>query len=239
MKKIVLFTVMALFLGCLFPIVPQAQASVLQKIYDQALTKVPKGEETQALIRVKQDIDKGNKDDLINFIAATAVHKLVQGQMPPVMSGKGHKVSPAFVQQVVNNVGDKLGIPSEGKAVITKLLLNMALNPKIVQDSNSLAGPPANYRKVVDMKATAYAPGQMDNGQWGNLTYLGGPIRHGVVAVDPKVIPLGSKVWVEGYGPAIAEDEGGAIVGNRIDLAFNSRQEALDYGIRPVKVFLL
>lgn len=39
-----------------------------------------------------------------------------------------------------------------------------------------------------------------------------------MIAVDPKVIPLGSKVWVEGYGEAIAGDTGGAIKGNRIDI---------------------
>ncbi len=43
-----------------------------------------------------------------------------------------------------------------------------------------------------------------------------------VIAVDPKVIPLGSKVWVEGYGEAIAGDTGGAIKGNRIDVLVGS-----------------
>ena len=43
-----------------------------------------------------------------------------------------------------------------------------------------------------------------------------------MIAVDPKVIPLGSKVWVEGYGEAIAGDTGGAIKGNRIDILLGS-----------------
>ncbi|GEN55356.1 G5 and 3D domain-containing protein [Halobacillus faecis] len=60
-----------------------------------------------------------------------------------------------------------------------------------------------------------------------------------VVAVDPNVIPLGSRVWVEGYGYAIAGDTGGAINGNRIDLFVPSRSEALKFGSRNVKVKIL
>ncbi len=60
-----------------------------------------------------------------------------------------------------------------------------------------------------------------------------------VVAVDPSVIPLGSRVWVEGYGYAVAGDTGGAINGNRIDLYVSSKGEALNYGSRSVKVKIL
>ncbi|RDY66421.1 ubiquitin-like domain-containing protein [Halobacillus sp. SY10] len=60
-----------------------------------------------------------------------------------------------------------------------------------------------------------------------------------VVAVDPSVIPLGSRVWVEGYGYAVAGDTGGAINGNRIDLFVPSRSEALKFGSRNVKVKIL
>ncbi|WP_100407383.1 LysM peptidoglycan-binding and 3D domain-containing protein [Bacillus solitudinis] len=57
-----------------------------------------------------------------------------------------------------------------------------------------------------------------------------------VIAVDPNVIPLGSKVYVEGYGEAIASDTGGAIKGNKIDLFVPERQDALNWGVRDVKV---
>ena len=89
------------------------------------------------------------------------------------------------------------------------------------------------------MTATAYAPGPLDNGKWNNLTYMGGTVQHGVAAVDPRVIPMGTKLWVEGYGEAIAEDQGSAIKGNRIDLAFDKRNDALDYGIQNVKIYVL
>ncbi|ANU14673.1 cell wall-binding protein [Planococcus halocryophilus Or1] len=60
-----------------------------------------------------------------------------------------------------------------------------------------------------------------------------------VIAVDPSVIPLGSKVWVEGYGNAIAGDTGGAIKGNKIDLFMANRSDALSFGRKQVKVRIL
>ncbi|MDC3414823.1 LysM peptidoglycan-binding and 3D domain-containing protein [Terrihalobacillus insolitus] len=60
-----------------------------------------------------------------------------------------------------------------------------------------------------------------------------------VIAVDPEVIPLGTKVYVEGYGEAIAGDVGSAIVGNRIDINVPTKEQAYDWGVRKVKVTIL
>ncbi|MCQ6278499.1 LysM peptidoglycan-binding and 3D domain-containing protein [Bacillus sp. EB600] len=60
-----------------------------------------------------------------------------------------------------------------------------------------------------------------------------------VIAVDPSVIPLGSKVYVEGFGEATAADTGGAIKGNRIDVFIPSEQDAINFGVKQVKVTLL
>jgi 3D (Asp-Asp-Asp) domain-containing protein len=60
-----------------------------------------------------------------------------------------------------------------------------------------------------------------------------------LIAVDPNVIPLGKKVWVEGYGIAIAGDTGGAIQGNRIDILMPTSQDALNFGRKTVKVVIL
>lgn len=102
---------------------------------------------------------------------------------------------------------------------------------------------PDNYEKVLNIKATAYAPGPHDNDQWGNKTFTGEQIRPGVIAVDPNVIPLGSKVYIQypdGHGEyAVASDTGGAIKGNRIDVAKWTVGEAQDFGIQNVKVFVV
>ena len=95
-------------------------------------------------------------------------------------------------------------------------------------------------KRILEMEATAYDIGPKSTGKWSDgLTATGKKATYGIVAVDPKVIPLGTKLFVEGYGYAVAEDVGGAIKGLRIDLLFESRKEALKFGRRKVKVYIL
>lgn len=95
-----------------------------------------------------------------------------------------------------------------------------------------------NYSRVINMNATAYSPDPAENGGY-SVTALGTPLRRGVVAVDRRVIPLGTKLYIEGYGYARAEDTGGAIKGNKIDLLFNTKAECRNFGRRNVKVYIL
>ncbi|KEK25423.1 cell wall-binding protein EntA [Bacillus gaemokensis] len=94
--------------------------------------------------------------------------------------------------------------------------------------------------------ATAYTAHPSENGgTYGGrvLTAMGHDLTANpnmkMIAVDPKVIPLGSKVWVEGYGEAIAGDTGGAIKGNRIDVLVGSDAVANKWGRKSVKVKIL
>lgn len=106
-------------------------------------------------------------------------------------------------------------------------------------DVVSRGGQSFRFRSSMIMRASAYTPGPESN-PWGNgYTATGVRAGRGVVAVDPSVIPLGSRVFVEGYGYALAADVGGSIKGNRIDLCFNEVGEALRFGVRSVKVYLL
>lgn len=101
----------------------------------------------------------------------------------------------------------------------------------------SLPGPQvARGSRSLIMVATAYAAG---TGGAGWRTATGTGVYRGIVAVDPRVIPLGTRLYIEGYGPAVAADTGGAIRGNRIDLGFGSRAEALQFGRRTVVVHIL
>ncbi len=95
-------------------------------------------------------------------------------------------------------------------------------------------------RRVFRMVATAYDPGPRSCGpRASGKTAIGMHAGHGVVAVDPAMIPMKARLYVEGYGYAVAGDTGGAIKGNRIDLGFHSRAQALRYGRRPVTVRVL
>ncbi len=96
-------------------------------------------------------------------------------------------------------------------------------------------------RAYISERATAYYPGPESTGVWADgITKLGIPAGEGVVAVDPKVVPLGSRLYVEGYGFAIAADVGGAIRGTAIDVCFDTKEKAQQWGVkRGVKFYIL
>lgn len=106
-------------------------------------------------------------------------------------------------------------------------------------------------RKAIKMVATAYEAGPRSTGKrpgdkgYG-ITASGARAKRGTVAVDPRVIPLGTKLYVKSltpgvpdYGFAIAQDTGGAIKGNKIDLFMDTVWECLQFGRRPVMVYIL
>ncbi|MEG6586522.1 3D domain-containing protein [Dendrosporobacter sp. 1207_IL3150] len=94
----------------------------------------------------------------------------------------------------------------------------------------------SRYSRSLTMSASAYTA--YDDGN-SHYTYRGNLVRKGLVAVDPSVIPLGTRLYIPGYGYAIADDIGGAIKGNRIDLAFESRSEALKFGRQTITVHVV
>lgn len=112
-------------------------------------------------------------------------------------------------------------------------------------------GDVLRYRKCLIMTATAYDASYESTGKYPGhpeygITATGIKARRGIVAVDPRVIPLGTRLYIESlqnnvpnYGYAIAADTGGAIKGNIIDLFFETRREVDNWGIRKVRVYIL
>ncbi|MBV7274220.1 hypothetical protein I6U48_15035 [Clostridium sp. PL3] len=94
----------------------------------------------------------------------------------------------------------------------------------------------SSYSRVLSMEATAYSGDGVTASGTATKRNSGG---YSTIAVDPRVIPLGSTVYVEGYGYAVAEDTGGAIKGNLIDVFFHSESEAQGWGRRSVKVYII
>ena len=94
-------------------------------------------------------------------------------------------------------------------------------------------------RRVVTMVPTTYDPYHC-GGDGQGITCTGLKAHYGIAAVDPRFIPLGTRLYIEGYGYAVAADTGGAIKGNRIDLCIdNNRQAKGIESFRPVKVHIL
>ena len=100
------------------------------------------------------------------------------------------------------------------------------------------------FGRQLTMEATAYTAGFESTGKrpgdpgYG-ITASGMRVQHGIVAVDPRVIPLGTPLFIEGYGFAVAADTGSAIRGYKIDLFMYNVQDALNFGRRNVTVFIL
>ncbi len=88
------------------------------------------------------------------------------------------------------------------------------------------------YKKCITVIATAYT-------HTGVSTATGiYPLYKGIVAVDPAIIPLHTKLYIPGYGKAVAEDTGGDIIGYRIDLFHETYEEAINFGRKEVKVYI-
>ncbi len=94
----------------------------------------------------------------------------------------------------------------------------------------------ANEGSRLTVTTTAYAPG-CDGVDF--VTATGARAGYGIIAVDPRVIPLGTRLYIPGYGYGIAADTGGAIKGNKIDLCFDTRAEAIAWGRRTVTITIL
>jgi 3D (Asp-Asp-Asp) domain-containing protein len=113
---------------------------------------------------------------------------------------------------------------------------------EIVQEGQRTTLPSRGYfsgRRMLTMIPTTYDPYHC-GGDGRGLTATGLKARYGVAAVDPKFIPLGTRLFIEGYGYAIAADTGGAIKGNRIDLCVDSKHQARGIeSFRPVHVYII
>ncbi|MCM3693135.1 3D domain-containing protein [Neobacillus niacini] len=144
------------------------------------------------------------------------------------------------MQQKYSEVNEEMaGIQAELNAAQEKVRLEQEA-VKTMSIANAPAAPstPAPTGSEMYVTSTAYS--------WqssGSITYMGYNIKENpnmkLIAVDPSVIPLGSKVWVEGYGVAIAGDTGGAIKGHKIDVLMPNNAQAYAWGRRTVKVVVL
>lgn len=121
---------------------------------------------------------------------------------------------------------------------------------KGISDTLNTSRGETRYTKSITMNASAYdlsfkSTGKRPGDKHYGITASGTQVRPGCVAVDPRVIPLGTRLYVQSldgtkdYGFAVAEDKGGAIKGNKIDLFFESSAAVKSFGRRNVKVYIL
>lgn len=210
---------------------------------------------TEAL--AKLNITLGEKDKL----SPAPDHRLEWGDTLKVIrvTEKEEKVVTPIPYQVVAQPADfPVGLPDkvitrgsnglqeqivkvtleDGKEVSREVLSQKITRPPVnqvvsrgTQTSVSRGGQVIQFQRAYLMRASAYSDP-------GATTATGAVVRRGIVAVDPRIIPLGTKLYVEGYGEAAALDTGGAIKGNRIDLYMDSTEDAANWGVRTVIVYV-
>ncbi|WP_427109134.1 ubiquitin-like domain-containing protein [Lysinibacillus xylanilyticus] len=167
---------------------------------------------------------------------------LQQGKQKVVTAGQNGLVTKTYEvvkengQVVAKNLQSKNVVKESKKQVVAVGTKTVVASAATVSRGSS---EPASGKEFY-VTATAYTP---------NCTGCSGISATGinlksnsglkVIAVDPSVIKLGSKVWVEGYGTAIAGDTGGAIKGNRIDILVQSESQASNWGVRKVRIKVL
>jgi len=121
------------------------------------------------------------------------------------------------------------------KEVIKQELLKKPVNEVILvgtKNTVSRGGKVIRFSRVIDVVATAYT-------HTGHRTATGVYPHRGVVAVDPDIIPYGTRLYIDGYGYGTALDTGSAIQGARVDLFFDTYGEAINWGRRSTRVYIL
>lgn len=122
-------------------------------------------------------------------------------------------------------------------------LTNSAVTPRAIYKSSSLAADStikSNFKKLGNYRLSFYCPCSTCNGRSDAKTKLGTRMAEGrTIAVDSSIIPLGSRVYIDGYGVFIAEDTGGAIKGSRIDVCVANHSRAYELGIDYADVYLI
>lgn len=203
-----------------------------------------------SITRVTSKVVKENK--ALDF--TTVVKKdsnLEEGKKKVIQAGqKGEKViATRVVYENGKEVSRRVVSESVTKKPVNKLVAVGTMGVIRPSRGSGNGSSKLNFRKVIRMKSTAYTANEACTGKGSGDPYHGitatgtrarrNPSGYSTIAVDPRVIPLGTKVYVEGYGLAIAEDVGGAIKGNIIDVFFSTNSQANNWGVKQVNVYIL
>jgi 3D (Asp-Asp-Asp) domain-containing protein len=185
-------------------------------------------------------------------VSETLPYETIEGETAAMLAGRTNVRQPGTYGEKQYTVALVLiGGEVRQRAVINEEILREPV-PEIIDfgiggklgTHTDTSCPSFFYRDMMVMNASAYTAGFESTGKnpgdpgYG-ITKTGVPVNPGIVAVDPTVIPLGSLLYVEGYGFSLAADIGSAIKGNRIDLYIESLEAALRFGRRDIIVYIL
>ncbi len=202
------------------------------------LEEVITPEDKIKIVRVEKVTDV--VEESLDFAVETkSDSSLLKGKEKVITQGENGKVSRTY--EVTKENGKVVKKVLKSEEVIQKPKTKVvAIGSKVVTAKVSRGNSSAGSGKEFYVTATAYTPNCNGcSGVSASGINLNSNSNLKVIAVDPSVIPLGTKVWVEGYGNAIAGDTGGAIKGKKIDVLVQTKQQANNWGRKKVRIKIL
>lgn len=211
----------------------------LDRVEPELAEKV-EAENTVNVIRIEKVTDV--VEEPVDFAVITKKDdSLSKGKEKIVKEGKDGLISKEY--EVIKENGKEVKRELLSEKVVNKKqdkVVTVGTKTTVAQASRGLTNVSSTSGKEIYVSSTAYTASCKG---CSGVTSTGIDLKSSpgakIIAVDPSVIPMGSKVYVEGYGYAVAADKGGAIKGNRIDVFFSSKSDAYRWGAKKVKIRVL
>lgn len=183
-----------------------------------------------------QQLASRDDEQLLQNVVAANIPETLTYQVQP-----GDSLS-----RIANLFGSSVDVLMQLNGITNPHLLGVNQELKVPNLEKNLLTPDLKIKEVLSADLTAYTAGPESTGKrpgdpaYG-VTASGAHVQdHRTIAVDPRKIPIGTKVYIEGIGVRVAEDTGGAIQGNRIDVYMSDLSAAIQFGYkRDVKVYIL
>jgi 3D (Asp-Asp-Asp) domain-containing protein/peptidoglycan hydrolase CwlO-like protein len=175
---------------------------------------------------------RSSRTRLAALDARLAVREVELEQLGVAAAARAGTLAAAKVtrERFVAGLRHQQGLNAARIASIEAQALSAEVRTTTIAPPTTVSAPLATSGRTITVSSTGYT--------LRGRTATGIPTARGVVAVDPSVIPLGTRMTIPGYGEAVAADTGGAVYGNTIDLWFPSAAEAMQWGRRTVTITL-
>ncbi|KZD26196.1 cell wall-binding protein EntB [Bacillus cereus] len=218
-----------------------------EEVKVQEVTKPKKEVKVQEVVKPKeevkvQEVTKPKEEVKVQEVVKPKEEVKVQEVAKPKEEVKAQEIAKAKEEAKAQEIAKA---KEEAKAQEIAKAKEEEKAREAIKEKEQSKNNTQSAKRELTVVATAYTADPSENGTYGGrvLTAMGHDLTANpnmrIIAVDPKVIPLGSKVWVEGYGEAIAGDTGSTIKGNRIDVLMGSKSKAMNWGRQTVKVKIL
>jgi 3D (Asp-Asp-Asp) domain-containing protein len=185
----------------------------------------------------------------VTLTKQSTTYTFTTGSLTATVNGKT-----ALLESAPQFINGRIYVPFRSLADLLNIRVQWDATNRIaiLNEDNKYHAPAwyaTQFENIITANATAYTGSPSENGGHPSVDYFGNPLQVGTISVDPQVIPLGSKVYIEGYNYdglpaegmyATAADIGGSVKGNKIDIYVpDSKVKAMNFGVQQVKIYII